>query len=145
MSACLEFSEQIVRQDYSSVYVQGSYGPWTCCRFQIKLIDEQWTVYVDACYRQRIKQILNLRRNVLTKCKSVMSYDSKKECSKHIRNPDECQLSVWIDPCSQLHNSPLRPPAHGWTIEKCSWYVMEIEENELDKEWWGRRAINIYN
>jgi len=72
-----------------------------------------------------------------------MSYDSQKERLKHIRNPDEWQPSVCIDPCSQLHNSPLRPPAHGQKIENCLRYIMEIEENELVKEWWGLRAINI--
>jgi len=47
----LDFSDQIVRQDYSSVCVQGSYGPCVCSRHQIKLIDKQWTVYGVACYR----------------------------------------------------------------------------------------------
>jgi len=37
----LHFSDQIVRQDYSSVCVQGLYGPCKCAQHQIKLIDEQ--------------------------------------------------------------------------------------------------------
>jgi len=37
----LDFSDQIVRQDYSSVFLQVSYGPCQCSRLQIKLIDEQ--------------------------------------------------------------------------------------------------------
>jgi len=60
-----------------------------------------------------------------------------------IRNPDEWQPSDCIIPCSQLHYSPLGPPAHGQDIENCIWYVMEMEENELDKELWGRRAKDI--
>jgi len=32
----LDFSDQIVRQDYLSVCVQGSYGPCKCCRHQIE-------------------------------------------------------------------------------------------------------------
>jgi len=36
---------------------------------------------------------------------------------------------------SRLDYSPLRPAAHGREIENCVCYVMEIEENELGKEW----------
>ena len=37
----LDFSDQIVRQDYPSVCVQGLYRPCKCSGLQIKLIDEQ--------------------------------------------------------------------------------------------------------
>jgi len=46
----LDFSDQIVRKDYSSVSVQGLYGPGESSRLQIMLINEQWTVYGVACY-----------------------------------------------------------------------------------------------
>jgi len=72
-----------------------------------------------------------------------MSNGSYKEGWKHIRNFDQWQPSGGINPCSQPHNSPLRPCAHGPEIEYCLWDIMEIEENELDKEWWGRQAVNI--
>jgi len=74
-----------------------------------------------------------------------MSYDSKKERLIFNLNPDKWHPSGCIDPCSQLHNSPLRPSAHGQEIENWLWYVMEMEENELDTEWCGRRAIYIKN
>jgi len=74
-----------------------------------------------------------------------MSYDFQKERSKQIQKPDKWQLTGGINPCSQLHISPLRVPAHGWEIEYYLWYVMEIEENKLRKEWWARQAINIKN
>ena len=51
----------------------------------------------------------------------------------HSLNPDEWQPSRCITPCSELPNSALRPAAHGWEFEKCLWYVMEIEENKLEK------------
>jgi len=72
-----------------------------------------------------------------------MLYDSNKERSKRMRNLDKWQPTGCINPCSQLLISSIRPPTHGWEIEQCLWYVMELEENELDKEWWGRQAINI--
>jgi len=37
----VDFSDQIVRQDHSSVCVQGSYGPCESSRLQIEWIDEQ--------------------------------------------------------------------------------------------------------
>ena len=40
----LDIRDQIVRQDYSSVCVQGSHWPCKCFRLQIKWIDEQSTV-----------------------------------------------------------------------------------------------------
>jgi hypothetical protein len=43
--------------------------------------------------------------------------------------------SYWINPCIQLHNVPLRPAADGSHSENCLWYVIDIEENELNKEW----------
>ena len=46
----LDFSDQILTQDDSSVFVQGSYGPCKCSPDQIKLIDEQRAVYGVARY-----------------------------------------------------------------------------------------------
>jgi len=43
---------------------------------QIKFIDDQWTVYYILSYGEVRKENLNLRRNILTKFKLVMSYDS---------------------------------------------------------------------
>jgi len=60
-------------------------------------------------------------------------------------NPDEWQPLCCTTPCIQLHNSPLRPDAHGRHFENCIWYSLEIEENEQDMEWWGSRAIYIWN
>jgi len=141
----LDFSDQIVGQDYLSVSVQGSYGPCECSRLQIKLIDTQWTVYGVACYGYMIKQNLNLRRNLLTKFKPVMSYNSQKEWSKQISHPDKWQPSGCINPGSKLPNSPLRLPAHGREVENWLWYPMQIEGKEVDTKWRGRRAILIEN
>jgi len=60
-------------------------------------------------------------------------------------NPDKRQLSSSINPCMQLHNSPLRPVVHGWDFDYSLWYIMEIEEKELDTEWWKSQAILIEN
>jgi len=138
-----DFSDQIVIQDYLSVSVQGSYGRCEWSSLQIRLIDEQWTVYGVAWYGWIHQLNLNLGRNLLTRCKSVMSDDSWKERSKHIRTPDKWQPSGYNHPCSQLHNSLLTPPAHRREIETRLWYITDIEEVEVDKEWWGRRATNI--
>jgi hypothetical protein len=46
----LDFSDQIVRQDYSSLGVQGSHGPCECSRLHFMLIDEQRTEYGVSCY-----------------------------------------------------------------------------------------------
>jgi len=75
----------------------------------------------------------------------VMSHKTWMDRSKHIRNPDERQPSVFVDPCGQRHNTPLRPSAHGRTIEKCLWYGLKIEEHKLDKECWEGRPKNMYN
>jgi hypothetical protein len=114
-----DICDQIVVQDYSLVTVQRSSGPCECSRLGIKSIDEQQTVYGVACNGLMIKQNLNLRRNLLTKCKSVMSHDSLKEQLKHIWKPDKWQPTGCMNPCSQLHISQHRPPAHGQAIENC--------------------------
>lgn len=44
------------------------------------------------------------------------------------------QLSCSINPCIQLHNSPLRHAAHGQDFQNLLWYMMETQEIELDKE-----------
>jgi len=59
---------------------------------------------------------------------------SWKEHSVHSLNPDEWQPSCCISPYSQLHHSPLKPAAHGGDFEIYLWYVMEIKENEMEKE-----------
>jgi len=56
-------------------------------------------------------------------------------------NPDEWQPSCCISLCISLHNCALRPAAHGREWENCLWYIMEIEENELENEWSGNRAL----
>jgi len=60
-------------------------------------------------------------------------------------NPDARQSSCRMYPCNQLHNSPLRPTAHGHNFQNCWWYVMEIKEKELDKSWWRCEANYIKN
>ena len=44
-----------------------------------------------------------------------------------------------------MHNSPLRPGAHGQEFENRIWYVMEIEKNHLEIEWSGSRALYVQN
>jgi len=51
------------------------------------------------------------------------------------------RLSCHIHPGIQLQNTLSRPHAHDWDIWDCVWYFMKIEENELDNERWGSRAI----
>jgi len=46
----LDPSNHIVRQDYSSVGVPGSYRPCECSSLPIKVIDKQWTVCGVACH-----------------------------------------------------------------------------------------------
>ena len=70
-----------------------------------------------------------------------MSYESEKERSMHNTNPDEWQPSYCINPCIQLHKSPLRPGAEGRDYIYYLWYIMEIEEKALDKEKWRGQAI----
>jgi hypothetical protein len=60
-------------------------------------------------------------------------------------NQSERWPSCHIDPCVQLHDSPHRPRANGWDSWTRVWYVMEIDEKELDKEWCGSRAIFTKN
>jgi len=48
-----------------------------------------------------------------------------------------------MNPFIQLHNSRLRPAAHGRDFENYLSYVMEIEEKELDTDWWGSRAMYV--
>jgi hypothetical protein len=139
----LDFSDQIVRQDYSSVCVHRSHGPCICSKFQIVLIYEQQTVYGVARNGSRIGQNLDVRRNLPSQFKSVKSYNSKKEWTKHIRYRKKWQPTGCINPCSQRNISPLRRPVHRRDTENYLGFVMEIEENELNKEWWGRRAIYI--
>jgi hypothetical protein len=55
-------------------------------------------------------------------------------------NLNAWQLSYLITPCSQQHNSALRTAAHGRESENGFWYVMEIEENELEKDASGNQA-----
>ena len=43
----------------------------------------------------------------------------------------------------QLQYSPRWPGAHGWGIESWLWYIMEIEEKELDEKRSGCWAILI--
>jgi len=52
----LDFSDQIVRDDNLSVHVWGSYGLCEYLRQQIKLIDDQRTLYCLAWYFQVRKQ-----------------------------------------------------------------------------------------
>jgi len=75
--------------------------------------------------------------------KSVMSYESYKEWSKCIANLYEWPPSCCIHPCIQLHNLPLRPGALGRNCEPSLFYIREIEEMELDKEWLEIWAIYI--
>jgi len=44
-----------------------------------------------------------------------------------------------------MHNSLLSPGPHGRDFENCLWQAMEIEEKELDQEWWDSQAILIKN
>jgi len=46
----LDFIDQIVRHDSSSMHVQGSDKPCQCSRLQISLTDHQWTWYHPARY-----------------------------------------------------------------------------------------------
>jgi len=48
---------------------------------------------------------------------------------------------VCIPPCIHRHSSPLSPGPHGRDFENCIWDVMEIEEKELDQEWWDTQGI----
>jgi len=57
----------------------------------------------------------------------------------------ESLLSCSIHPYIQLHNSALRPGAHGLHDENWIWKVMETEEKELDKQMWWSWAILIKN
>ena len=61
----------------------------------------------------------------------------------HSPNLDEWLPSPWISPCSPLHNSPLRPAAHSRDIQYCLRYVMEIEENKVEKE--KSRSHTVYD
>ena len=72
-----------------------------------------------------------------------MSYNSQKVRSKHMRNSDKWQQTVYIDPCSQLHISAHKPPALGQNIQNWLSYVLQIGNNELDMEWGRSQTINI--
>jgi len=120
----LYFSDQIVRQGYLSVCVQGLYRLSKCSTLQLKLIDKQWSLYGIACYGRIIKQNLNLRGNLPTKFKSVMSQDWEKQHSKLMPNSDKYQPTGSNNSCSQLHISSLRPPALGREIGNFLWYIM---------------------
>jgi len=63
-----------------------------------------------------------------------MSYDTKKKQSMGNLKPHKWQLLCFITRGIELHNSPLRPAAPGRDFEHCLLYVMEIEQNEVDKE-----------
>jgi hypothetical protein len=52
-----------------------------------------------------------------------------------MRISDKGQPTGCINPCSQLNISLLRSLAQGQEIENCVCCVIEIEENEMDKEW----------
>jgi len=75
----------------------------------------------------------------------VLSYDSSMEWSMRNLNPDEWQLPCCINSCIHLHNPLLSPAAHSRDCETCIWYVIQIEENEPDKEWRESEAIYIWN
>jgi len=55
--------------------------------------------------------------------------------------PSEWPPSCCIHPGIQLNVILHRPGAHRWDIWNCLWYVMQIEEKELDEGRWGRWAI----
>jgi hypothetical protein len=70
-----------------------------------------------------------------------MLYESWDKRSVHGLNPDECQLSCSIIPCSELYNSVLRPAANGQELENSLRYVMGIKENKLEKD---RSRYRVY-
>ena len=47
---CLDFSDQIVRHDNSSVHVQGSCAPFERGQLQITPLDNQYASYHHPCY-----------------------------------------------------------------------------------------------
>ena len=76
---------------------------------------------------------------------SVMSFKSLKEESVLNTNQSEWPPSSCIHPYVQLHTTLLRPGARGWDIVNCLWYIMEIEQKDLDEERWGKQTILIEN
>jgi len=73
-----------------------------------------------------------------------MSYDSWDEQSVRSLYLDEWPLSCCNSSCSQLHTSALRLGAHGRDLENFISYVMEIEENKLEKESSGSQAQYVH-
>ena len=74
-----------------------------------------------------------------------MSYESYKKQSMHNTIPDEWQPSCCINPCIQLHNSLLWPASNGPDCDNCVWYVMNMNDKELDMDKRGSWAIYTQN
>jgi len=74
-----------------------------------------------------------------------MSYQLQKEQAAWNTNQYNWPLSYCIHPWAQLHDSPLRPGAHGRAVDNCLWEVIDIVVKELDQERWGSESVLIKN
>jgi len=141
----LDFCDQIERHEDSTMHVQRSNAPCESSRIQIRWKNGKNIRFLSVgdCYTANLK--LNQWRHIPTRVQWVMSYVLLKERSVPKTNLSQRRPSCRIDACIQLHNCLHRPHAHRWDIWNCLWYVMEIEENELDNESWGSWAIFTKN
>jgi len=140
---CLDFRDKIVREDYTALCVEGSYGPSYYSRLQIRLIDKRGSLYGIASEGYMTMQNLKFEKKFTNRVYVSDVIRLIEGAVKAHAKLGQMTADRLFIPFSQLKIDSLRPRPQGREIEICLWYIIEIEEIERQKEFWWSQAMNV--
>jgi len=128
----LDFSNQIVRHDNSSVHVQGCNEPSTSFRIQIRLSDRQHVRFLFADYCEVRQQKLYLWWNILT--------NLSEWCHKSRRKSDQCPIRISLN--DDRHAAFIHA-SNCITLRTDLVHKVEILEIAYGKSWKSRKRSSM--